>query len=302
MRFGAIGSIVTAVAATLLAGPLLPADVSASIPQQTGEWATRGAFFVAVAMFTSILISFAESSWRLRVEVAEKERELTRKKIDILQNVSHELRTPLTVIKATAIILQRRKLVEEQADVLVGSLVDAANKLEEKVMLALEASGRPDRRRALEKVDLARLTNDVAKSLERTEEPRRVLFESGMSTPAVITDPEAMTVILKCIVDNALKFSPPEKPVKVAVKDQDGEVAITVEDQGPGVPEDFAKEAFEPFTQADTSLSRAAGGLGIGLYAAHRLAGSIGARLNLSSSEAGTRLTISIPQRRTVDD
>jgi signal transduction histidine kinase len=206
------------------------------------------------------------------------------------------------VIKATAIILQRRKLVQEQADVLVASLVDAANKLEEKVMLVLEASGQSDRRRALEKVDLAKLTNEIAKSLERTDEPRRVLFESGMSTPAVITDPEAMTVILKCIVDNALKFSPPEKPVKVAVRDHDGEVAITVEDQGPGVPEEFADEAFEAFTQADASLSRAAGGLGIGLYAAHRLAGSIGARLNLSSTDEGTRLTISVPQRRDIDE
>ncbi|MGH2813008.1 MAG: sensor histidine kinase [Actinomycetota bacterium] len=301
VRFGAVGAAVVAIASTLLSGPLMPADVSAGTAQKTGDWVSRGGFFLVLGSFASYLAARAQKSWVARLRMTEREEELARQRVEMLQTLSHELRTPLTIILGTALTLRSRRMADEEAAPLLDSLARAARRLEDQVKVALAASGYLDRRRTCEKIDLAELTLEVARSLEETDQPRRVRFETRVSPPAVHSDPEVMAVILKCIIDNALKFSPPDLPVLVEVENGDGSIRISVQDRGPGIAPEFAEAAFQPFTQADASLTRAAGGLGIGLYAAHRLAEAIGGSIALSSSPSGTRLTIDIPQRREED-
>jgi signal transduction histidine kinase len=106
----------------------------------------------------------------------------------------------------------------------------------------------------------------------------------------VLTDPPILETVLRNLVDNALRFSPPASPVDItaSVSEADpGLINVVVGDRGPGVDEHFLPRAFDAFTQQDGSGTRETGGLGIGLFVARQLATYLGAGLELQHRAGG---------------
>jgi signal transduction histidine kinase len=116
------------------------------------------------------------------------------------------------------------------------------------------------------------------------------------SQESISTDPEVLSLVLRSVLENALRFSPPSSTVDVLLEHVGDVIEILIRDRGPGMSAEFASRAFEPFTQADSSLSREHGGLGIGLYAARKLAKEIDSQVEVSkTSPDGTEIVIRIP-------
>lgn len=224
-----------------------------------------------------------ETNAALREADAQKDRFLTM--------LSHELRNPLSPILSAAQVLQRlrpqdpaldkpRAIIERQARhlaKLVDDLLDvnriSHGKLELKprvvhfqdaVSLAIE-SCRPT-------VE----ANELDLRIERTNEPLRVF-----------ADPTRLAQVATNLLTNSCKFTPPAGSIHVLITREDNEAVLRVKDTGIGISPGMLPRVFEPFSQADSSLHRKAGGLGVGLMVAKNLIEMQGGRIEAYSEGEG---------------
>jgi signal transduction histidine kinase len=124
----------------------------------------------------------------------------------------------------------------------------------------------------------------------------RFRFDSppGMT---VHVDQERILRVLSELVSNAIKFSPPETIIKLAAHaTENGEVCVTVEDQGRGIVQDKLEVVFERFQQGDASDSRELGGTGLGLAICRRIVQQHGGRIWVESEPGkGSRFLFTLP-------
>jgi len=100
------------------------------------------------------------------------------------------------------------------------------------------------------------------------------------------------------LLDNAVKYSEPGQPVKVSAAVHEGELAITVEDQGCGIPEEHLNRIFERFYRVDKARSRQLGGTGLGLAIVKHIAQAHGGSVTVDSSPGkGSTFTIRLPKK-----
>ena len=100
-------------------------------------------------------------------------------------------------------------------------------------------------------------------------------------------DPQRLVQIFGNLLNNAAKFSEPGGRITVTVEEHQGEAIARVRDTGIGIPEDKLDAIFDMFTQADQSLERAHGGLGIGLTLVRQLVEMHGGSVQVSSAGPG---------------
>jgi signal transduction histidine kinase len=294
-RFGLRGAVLIAFTSGLVAGPLLPEDVSSGTAQRFSDWGARALFFLAIGSFMAILITRLQASLAQELRFALKERDLAVRKAVLVQAVSHEFRTPLTVILGVARTLEEYDFVTEEARPLIEGLTRASRRLDDLVtgLLAVAGTLGEDAASAQEKIDLREVCREIAHSLAGAEGEQRIRFAAVTDDSAVEASPGLVVPLLRAVIDNALKFSPPGSPVDVNVRRSREGIEVRVRDQGPGIGEGYLPEAFEPFTQEDQSR----GGLGIGLFVARNLAGELGARLELGRhSDGGTEALVIFPE------
>lgn len=290
VRFGPTGGAVTAMAATLLAGPLV-----ASSPLE--NWATRGVAFVGIALLVGVAVNEIDAVERRREEVARRERELRDRGTAIVQLVSHEFRTPLTVIRGGIQTLRYYGGVDPSLGDVADAVDRAVARLDDMLSVvlvaadALDPAGEPP-----EVVDLGPMLERVVATLPPDQRGRvRTHVEGG--TGRVVAVVRAIELILWFLLDNALRFSPEGTTVEVTARVAIRHVVFDVSDHGPGIPAEYMNWAFDPFTQADTSMVRERSGLGMGLYTARRLARRLGGDLTVASSDAGVLASVVLPRR-----
>lgn len=297
IRFGLPGALLAGVASAILAGPAMPLDTETGEAQVASDWVSRGVFFLVIGGLFATMVSTLRRAWSRQLDVAERERELATYKSDLLQTFSHEMRTPLTVILGTARTLEARRMVADDGVPLLDGMVKAASRLEEMINLTLAAAQPREGNGGIKLgiFEIRPLLMAVCSSLQTMNAIDRVKIE-GPPRQKVTSDPDVLSLILRALLENALKFSPPESAVAVRYRQASDALEMSIRDEGPGISKMFVPRAFEPFTQGDPSLRREHGGLGIGLYAARKLAEEIGARVEVvMTSPQGTEILIRIP-------
>jgi signal transduction histidine kinase len=109
----------------------------------------------------------------------------------------------------------------------------------------------------------------------------------------VLADPARLRQVLEHLVENAVKYAPPETRVELGWTLVEGVVQLAVADEGPGIPPEWREQIFEPYARRQTETAR---GSGIGLYAARRLAESMGGRLWCEPAPTGgARFVLALP-------
>jgi two-component system, OmpR family, sensor histidine kinase KdpD len=218
-------------------------------------------------------------------------------KTAILRAVSHDLRSPLTAIRVAAESLvspsvhldeeaRRRQLETVRAesrrlDRLVANLLD----------LSRLQAGAAAPQRELVSVDelVGRALAEVPRDADRVE----VVLPDEM--PLVEVDAVQLERTLVNLLDNALRFTPPDGGVVVEVEGVEGDVAIGVSDDGPGISEGEVDRVFEPFARLGGDDERR--GAGLGLAIARGFAESNGGRIQVESEAGkGTRFTVVLPR------
>jgi signal transduction histidine kinase len=242
---------------------------------------------------------------RLEVSLAH-ESEMNRLKSDFIATISHELRTPLTNVQGYVKTLLRsdmdvdpttRQEFLERTDAQAEHL----RQLIEDLLFAsrIEAVPQPVSADEIRVIDLLDRVRDECPAKDRERVRIRV------EPPDLVAEASSEHVhrIVRNLVENALKYSPPEEPVDVVARPDNGGVLVTVRDLGPGIPQDERERIFDRFYQIDQSTTRNVGGTGLGLYICRRAAESIGGSVQLErSGPGGSVFTFWLPIAPVQDD
>lgn len=140
-------------------------------------------------------------------------------------------------------------------------------------------------------LELRQLAEDVRRSARRLAEPKGVVLhlESGPQEFSFTGDYGRLRQMLLVVVDNAIKFSPPDETVSMRLFQQDGEPALSITDHGPGIsPEDLPR-IFERFRTSGTVENRT--GTGLGLPIARQIAVRHGITIQVESRPGNTVFT-----------
>jgi len=217
----------------------------------------------------------------------------------LLHLVSHDLRTPLAVINGHA------QLVEGQVSELVvdGSIAESLQAIRHGVrrmtvmiedlteMARLEGRQFQLKREPVEMASY--LPNFLQRSATALDVPRIHLAVAD-DVPPVLADYDRLDRIFSNLLSNALKYSDPATPIQVCVRRQEGEVVVSISDQGRGIPEDDIPHLFQRFYRAKGE--RRAEGIGLGLYITKELVEAHGGNIRVESILGkGSTFTFTLP-------
>ena len=248
-------------------------------------------------------LSDASKAIEDRSRVARLERDLLaqsdRAKDEFIAMLSHEMRNPLAAISAASALLKlatadsealrsAQRVIERQTRQL-GRLV------EDLLDVSRIAMGKAVLERQL--LDLGLLVDGVLKTWSDAGRLRRHRVQSDIGPGWVNGDPARLEQIVANLLDNAVKFTPDGGTIAVSVATREDRVALTVADTGAGVPKDQLDRMFGLFVQGAQGLSRAHGGLGVGLALVKRLVDLHGGNVRADSAGEGrgTTFVVTLP-------
>ncbi|MGI8426148.1 MAG: ATP-binding protein [Actinomycetota bacterium] len=229
--------------------------------------------------------------------------EIDKMKNSFLSNVSHELRTPLTPIKGYADILKRKDVPRAKALTFLDGILDSAERLERIVDMLVDFSAMEAGKLLPRKgpVDLKKATAQLVGKWA-SQSPGHNFEQKGFTRlPVLELDQKLVPLAVGELVDNAVKFSP--KGGRIVIKaelaqlrSKAGDLRLSVKDEGIGIaPEELALISGN-FAQLDDSVTRAYGGLGLGLAYIKRIVELHNGRLEVRSAPGkGSEFTLVFP-------
>lgn len=200
-----------------------------------------------------------------------------------LTNISHELRTPLNGVLSIAKMLARTRLDGQQREML--SLIDGSGaKLRDLLADLIEASAPENGPPVLEVVRLDDLAASAAAKAASEAAAKQIGFTVDVASDArgaVQVDPKALRRAIRILLDNAVKFTQRgEVSLRIArAQDRPDQVVVEVRDTGCGFDPAHLERLFASFEQADDSLTRAHGGMGLGLGICRRIVEAMGGEI-----------------------
>lgn len=209
---------------------------------------------------------------------------------------SHELRAPLTVMQANLELLKSGRVSDsDRATALDEAYAEAsrmARLVADLLVLARADAGVPIRR---ETVELDRLVLTVVGELRHLVMGQR-LEVTDVTPIALRGDGDRLKQLFLNVIENAIKYTPPEGEIHVAIRREGREALVSVRDTGAGISAEDLPHVFERFFRADPARARNPGGSGLGLPIAHWIATEHRGSIDLASApDVGTTVTIRLP-------
>jgi len=279
------GQTATVVSRVGLGPPLEGFALAAELP---GDPAAPLAFrnrtlYIAllVLLYLGIGVGFG-----LTIREMRRAYKLSRMKTDFVANISHELRTPLTGVRLFAETLRAgRAEGPEEVRQCVAMLSTEADRLSRMVEKLLDWSRLEAGRTSLEleRTEVPALLDRIGQAYRAQQLPASYQTELDPQLPPVNVDRDAMAQVVLNLLHNAVKYTGEDKRIRVRARRAGRNVAIEVEDNGPGVRPHERKRIFERFYRADDLLSRQTEGTGLGLAIAKKIVELHGGRIELDS-------------------
>ena len=219
---------------------------------------------------------------------------------------SHELRTPLTALRwGLELLLEETygPLSPEQKD-LLGLAYEGTLSMVGLVEDVLDASRIEEGRLEMlfQEVFLPELLEDLKKEFRILVERRGLHLRWEIPRgpcPKIWADPERLRQVIRNLLSNAIKYTPRGKAVSIALRQEDGELVLTVADEGIGIPRDEQDRIFSKFFRATNAVRWGAEGTGFGLYIAKAIVDAFGGRIGFRSEEGvGTTFWVRLPVKR----
>jgi signal transduction histidine kinase len=222
---------------------------------------------------------------------------------ELIALVTHELRTPLAVVRAYVDLLAEEPDLHgrpsrdplrraQRAGWHRGTLeqVERLDRLVDSILASVRVV--PDKPAERVPLDVAALVADVVGDLAPILGRHRLDVRADKAIHA-LGDASRLRQIVEHLVENAVKYAPPDTTITIDWELVEGTVRLGVADQGPGIPPEWRERIFEPYARRETHTAR---GSGIGLYAAKRLGESMGAHLWCEpAGTGGARFVVSMP-------
>lgn len=301
--------------------PKRPAPGSAARQAPGGPWQLvvrhrDGSLQEAVArvrshnlLVSSAIVALLGGTIALLLAATRRSQRLARQQLEFVAGVSHELNTPLAAIRSAGQNLADG-VVEDPSQVRrYGDLVlREGRRLSAMVEQVLEFAGIQAGRRSGYRLRPTDMAEVVRGALADT---RDALAAHGMSVeeslaadlPPVLADPEALRRAVRNLIENAVKYGGAARWVAVRARSQGDEVAVIVEDQGPGIPPRERARIFEPFYRGAHAAVGNVPGSGLGLAIVRHVASEHGGRVTVESGRGGqgSVFTLHLPVARTAE-
>jgi two-component system, OmpR family, phosphate regulon sensor histidine kinase PhoR len=214
---------------------------------------------------------------------------------DFVANVSHELKTPLTSISGYAETLLTDRPDHETTQRFLGTILSNAHRMQGLVDDLLDLSriesGRWQPSRSA--LDLEAVARESWTALAGRPDAKTAQFELDLAPDArsVCADLDAFRQVLTNLLDNSLRYTPPEGRITCVSRREGDGTAVIVRDNGVGITWEHLPRIFERFYRADISRSREEGGTGLGLAIVKHLVEAHGGRV-WAESERGSGTTV----------
>lgn len=226
----------------------------------------------------------------------EVEKKLNEVKLQFFTNISHEIRTPLTLIIGPLDDIVRQddisiktiaklKIIRQNANrmlLLTNQILDFRKIQNNKMTLKVS------------EVDIVNFTQPIFDSFIPLSEHKHInyRFEHSNITKKIWVDPSKLDIIIYNLLSNALKFTPENKSITISITQDDNYTMVTVEDQGPGIPQQLLPELFTRYTILSNGQYA---GTGIGLSLSYELAKLHNAELLVDSQPGnGAKFTLKL--------
>ena len=217
-------------------------------------------------------------------EMQERIRRFVEDRTQMLAAISHDLGTPITRLRLRAEFIED----EEQQTKMLADLDDMEKMVFSSLSFVRDDAAHEPRATVDLRTLLQRVCDDMA------DAGHAIALDIGDDAVALACRPVALRRALTNLIDNAIKYG---GRARVSLEnDQDG-ILIRIDDNGPGIPEEFLEDAFKPFQRLEASRSRETGGTGLGLTLARTIIRAHGGDITLTNrSEGGLRVDILLPR------
>jgi two-component system, OmpR family, sensor histidine kinase ChvG len=248
---------------------------------------------VALGLVTFLALVAAGGAWALssrRAPLVER--------AETASKLAHELKNPLMAIKGLASTGAR--LFDQMSDeekLEFFRLIDEETSRLKRVIEQSATAMRVDAEQLgydLQEVELGGFVEEIAWASEHAEHPMTVDTAPGVGVRA---DRKRLAEAIENLIDNAVKFSPPDAPIDVMVRGDGGQAAIEVADRGPGIPKEHVKGIFARFGRWRPAGYEETPGAGLGLFIARAHVLAHDGRLEvLEREDGGTILRVTLPR------
>ncbi len=240
-----------------------------------------------------------------RQEIAEgraslqTERDTARLREEFIAIVGHDLRNPIAAVASGLRMIEKRNLSPERQAMLMLEMQRALTRASQIITNLMDfARGRLGAGievNAPAPVDLEPVFRDVIGEIEQVA--GQPVLPSIDLPRALVADPQRLGQLLSNLLGNAVAHGAPNQPISVDIAERDGELVVSVMNQGTPIPPEIQASLFQPFSRNE-SKQKSLQGLGLGLYIASQIAIAHGGRIDVSSSaEAGTTFTLHMPAK-----
>ncbi|ACM59241.1 two-component system sensor histidine kinase VicK [Caldicellulosiruptor bescii] len=250
---------------------------------------------VSIAFFVD---SFQSTGMVFILHDITEQAKLDRMRKQFVADVSHELRTPITTIKTyseTLLDVDDESVKREFLTVIIKECDRMTRLISDLLYLSRLDSGENILR--IEEVNISELVRFVCEKMRIHANKKHQSLLCNVQEDIIIdADRDRLEQVLINLINNAITYVQDGGRIEVCLKKENGNIELTVEDNGPGIPKEDLPRIFERFYRVDKARSRSLGGSGLGLSIADEIVKAHGGRVLVESEEGvGTKFTVVLP-------
>lgn len=264
------------------------AEIEDERRRKTAQYIGEGFTFLALILIGAVFVYRA----------TRRQLTLSLQQQNFMMAITHELKTPIAVTRLNLETMQKRRLEEQQQQKLINITLQEVNRLNSlcnNILLASQLDA-GEYNISKNEVDISELAKRVFNDFKIRHASRDITgaFEDNLF---VTGEALLLEMLMSNLIENALKYSPKNAPVHIALHRGKKNIRFVVKDEGPGIAETERNKIFEKFYRVGNEATRTAKGTGLGLYLSKQIAKDHQAEIAVSSNDAkGSVFTVTLPQ------
>lgn len=238
------------------------AEIETAKNKKTSQYIGEGSVFLLLILVGAVFVYRA----------TRRQFILSRQQQNFMMAITHELKTPIAVARLNLETLQKRRLEEAQQQKLTATALQEVNRLNTLTNNILVASQLETGAYRLNKqqVNISRIATEAVQEFQKRFPQRHI--EAAIQPDIYIQGEDTLLqLLLNNLLDNAVKYSSKESPVKLLLKEENNHIIIQVMDEGIGIADEEKKKVFEKFYRVGSEATRTAKGTGLGLFLSKKI-------------------------------